>query len=170
MSYYESRLARLTLDECEQPNIDPGFEEATEGEETERRERLKTRWAQLETVVGASKRLALVARDVVDHLEKRLEAMHGKAMVVCMSRRICIDLYRELVRLRPEWHGDGDDAGACKVVMTGAASDPPEWQPHIRNKARRWRSRTSRSSPTSSWPRCGTCRNATSRSSCCASC
>ncbi len=135
--YYESRLARLALDECERPNIDPGFEEATEGEEVERRERLKTRWAQLEAVVGASKRLALVARDVVDHFEKRLEAMDGKAMVVCMSRRICIDLYRELVRLRPDWHGDGDDAGACKVVMTGAASDPPDWQPHIRNKARR---------------------------------
>ena len=135
--YYESRLARLALDERERPNIDPGFEEATEGEEIERRERLKTRWAQLEAVVGASKRVALVARDVVDHFEKRLEAMHGKGMVVCMSRRICIDLYRELVRLRPEWHGDGDDAGACKVVMTGAASDPPHWQPHIRNKPRR---------------------------------
>ena len=135
--YYESRLARLALDERERPNIDPGFEEATEGEEIERRERLKTRWAQLEAVVGASNRVALVARDVVDHFEKRLEVMHGKAMVVCMSRRICIDLYRELVRLRPEWHGDGDDAGACKVVMTGAASDPPHWQPHIRNKPRR---------------------------------
>ena len=135
--YYESRLARLALDERERPNIDPGFEEATEGEEIERREKLKTRWAQLEAVVGASKRVALVARDVVDHFEKRLEAMHGKAMIVCMSRRICIDLYRELVRLRPEWHGDGDDAGACKVVMTGAASDPPDWQSHIRNKPRR---------------------------------
>ena len=135
--YYESRLARLALDERERPNIDPGFEEATEGEEIERRERLKTRWAQLEAVVGASKRVALVARDIVDHFEKRLEVMHGKAMVVCMSRRICIDLYREFVRLRPEWHGDGDDAGACKVVMTGAASDPSHWQPHIRNKPRR---------------------------------
>ena len=135
--YYESRLARLALDERERPNIDPGFEEATEGEEVDRRERLKTRWAQLEAVVGASKRVALVARDVVDHFEKRLEAMHGKAMVVCMSRRICVDLHRELVRLRPDWRGDGDDAGACKVVMTGAASDPPDWQPHIRNKARR---------------------------------
>ena len=135
--YYESRLARLALDERERPNIDPGFEEATEGEEIERREKLKTRWAQLEAVVGASKRVALVARDVVDHFEKRLEAMHGKAMIVCMSRRICIDLYRELVRLRPEWRGDGDDAGACKVVMTGAASDPPDWQPHIRSKPRR---------------------------------
>ena len=135
--YYESRLARLALDEHERPNIDPGFEEATEGEEIDRRERLKTKWAQLEAVVGASKRVALVARDVVDHFEKRLEVMHGKAMIVCMSRRICIDLYRELVRLRPEWHGDGDAAGACKVVMTGAASDPPHWQPHIRNKPRR---------------------------------
>ena len=135
--YYESRLARLALDEHERPNIDPGFEEATEGEEIDRRERLKTKWAQLEAVVGASKRVALVARDIVDHFEKRLEAMHGKAMIVCMSRRICIDLYRELVRLRPEWHGDGDAAGACKVVMTGAASDPPHWQPHIRNKPRR---------------------------------
>ena len=135
--YYESRLARLALDQHERPNIDPGFEEATEGEEIDRRERLKTKWAQLEAVVGASKRVALVARDVVDHFEKRLEVMHGKAMIVCMSRRICIDLYREFVRLRPEWHGDGDGAGVCKVVMTGAASDPPHWQPHIRNKPRR---------------------------------
>ena len=135
--YHESRLARLALDERERPHIDPGFEEATEGEETERRERLKTRWAQLEAVVGAGKRVALVARDVVDHFERRLEVMEGKAMIVCMSRRICIDLYRELVRLRPEWHGDGDDAGACKVVMTGAASDPSGWQPHTRNKPRR---------------------------------
>ena len=135
--YYESRLARLALDERERPHIDPGFEEATEGEETERRERLETRWAQLEAVVGAGKRVALVARDVVDHFERRLEVMEGKAMLVCMSRRICLDLYRELVRLRPEWRGDGDDAGACKVVMTGAASDPSDWQPHIRSKPRR---------------------------------
>ena len=58
-------------------------------------------------------------------------------MVVCMSRRICIDLYRELVHLRPEWHHEDDDRGCLKVVMTGAASDPPDWQPHIRNKPRR---------------------------------
>ena len=135
--YYESRLARLALDEQEKPHIDPGFEEATEGEEIDRREKLKTRWAQLEAIVGAEKRIALVARDIVEHFEKRLEAMDGKAMVVCMSRRICIDLYRELVRLRPDWHDNGDIAGALKVVMTGAASDPPDWQPHIRNKAKR---------------------------------
>ena len=135
--YYESRLARLELDEREKPAIDPGFEEATEGEEVARREKLKTKWAQLEAVVGTRRRLALVARDIVDHFEKRLEAMEGKAMVVCMSRRICVDLRRELVRLRPAWRGDEDDEGALKIVMTGAASDPVDWQPHIRNKPRR---------------------------------
>ena len=135
--YYESRLAKLSLDEREKPTIDPGFEEATEGEEVDRKEKLKTKWAQLEAVVGASKRLELVARDIVDHFENRLEALDGKAMVVCMSRRICIDLYRELVRLRPDWYHEDDDKGRVKVVMTGAASDPPGWQPHIRNKPRR---------------------------------
>ena len=135
--YYESRLAKLILDENERPKIDPGFEEATEGEEIGRKERLKTRWAQLEAIVGAEKRLRLVARDIVSHFEDRTEAMDGKAMVVCMSRRICIGLYRELVRLRPDWHHEDDDKGTLKVVMTGAASDPPDWQPLIRNKARR---------------------------------
>ena len=119
--YYESRLAKLTLDEAERPKIDPGFEEATEGEEIARKERLKTKWAQLEAVVGTEKRLALIARDIVEHFETRLEAMDGKAMVVCMSRRICVDLYRALVRLRPEWHHEDDDKGRLKVVMTGAA-------------------------------------------------
>ena len=135
--YYESRLARLALDEAERPGIDPDFEEATEGEEVDRKERLKTRWAQLEAIVGADKRLKLVAEDVVAHFEKRLDSMDGKAMFVCMSRRICVDLYRELARLRPDWHGDSDDTGVLKVVMTGAASDPPDWQIHIRNKPRR---------------------------------
>ena len=97
--YYESRLAKLGLDEEELPTIDAGFELATEGEEVERKEKLKTKWAQLEAVVGAESRVALVAKDIVAHFESRLEAMDGKAMVVCMSRRICIDLYRELVRL-----------------------------------------------------------------------
>ncbi len=135
--YYESRLARLALDEAERPNIDPDFEEATEGEEVERKEKLKTKWAQLEAVVGAGKRLRTVAQDIVEHYEKRLEAMDGKAMVVCMSRRICVELYRELARLRPDWAHDADDMGSIKVVMTGSASDPIDWQPHIRNKQRR---------------------------------
>ena len=135
--YYESRLARLTLDEDERPRIDPDFEEATEGEEIDRRERLKTKWAQLEAVVGAEKRVKQIAGDIIAHFEQRLEALEGKAMVVCMSRRICIDLYKELARLRPDWHDDDDVEGSIKVVMTGSASDPPDWQPHIRNKARR---------------------------------
>ena len=135
--YYESRLAKLALDERERPNIDPEFEEATEGEEVERREKLKTKWAQLEAVVGAENRVKLVAQDIIEHFEQRLEALDGKAMVVCMSRRICIDLYQELVRLRPDWHSNDDDKGSIKVVMTGSASDPLEWQPHIRNKVRR---------------------------------
>ena len=132
--YYESRLAKLALDESEKLNIDPDFEEATEGEEVDHKEKLKTKWAQLEAIVGSGHRLALVAQDVVSHFERRIEAMEGKAMVVCMSRRICIDLYRELIRLRPNWHHEEDDKGRIKVVMTGGASDPPDWQPHIRNK------------------------------------
>ena len=135
--YYESRLAKLALDEKQKPAIDTQFEEATESEEVERKERLKTKWAQLEAIVGAEKRLKLVARDIVAHLEQRLEALDGKAMIVCMSRRICIDLYRELARLRPDWHHPDDDKGCLKVVMTGSASDPLDWQPHIRNKPRR---------------------------------
>lgn len=135
--YYESRLAKLALLDSERLKIDPDFEEATEGEEVERKEKLKTKWAQLEAVVGADKRLAIVARDIVEHFEKRLEAMDGKAMVVCMSRRICVELYREIVKLRQQWENAEDERGAIKVVMTGSASDPADWQPHIRNKARR---------------------------------
>ena len=135
--YYESRLAELTLDESEKPKIDAGSEEVTEGEEISRKERLKTKWAQLEAVVGADKRLKLIAEDIVTHFENRAEAMDGKAMVVCMSRRICIDLYRELACLRPDWHHQDDDKGGLRVVMTGDASDPPDWQPHIRSKPRR---------------------------------
>ena len=135
--HYESRLARLELDETERPAIDPDFEEATEGEEIERKERLKSKWAQLEAVVGAENRVRQVAEDIVEHFEQRLEVLDGKAMVVCMSRRICVDLFNELVRLRPEWHDADETTGSIKVVMTGSASDPPEWQRHVRNKARR---------------------------------
>ncbi|MFN9105313.1 MAG: type I restriction endonuclease subunit R, partial [Betaproteobacteria bacterium] len=135
--YYESRLARLGLDESERPMIDPGFEEATEGEEVERKEKLKSKWAQLEAVVGAEKRIELLARDIVEHFEKRCEAMDGKAMIVCMSRRICVDLHHAIVALRPGWGSEDDEQGVVKVVMTGSASDPVEWQRHIRTKPRR---------------------------------
>ncbi len=135
--YYESRLAKLELSESERPKIDPEFEEATEGEEVERKEKLKSRWAQLEAVVGSENRIQLIARDLVEHFENRLAAMDGKAMVVVMSRRIAVGLYREVVTLRPAWHGEDDEHGSLKVVMTGSASDPLDWQPHIRNKKRR---------------------------------
>ena len=135
--YYENRLAKLSLNEGEWPKIDPEFEEVTEGEEIARKEKLKTKWAQQEALAGTEKRLKLVAQDIVTHFGKRLEALDGKAMVVCMSRRICIDLYRELARLKSDWHHKDDNKGRLKVVMTGAASDPPDWQQHIRNKSRR---------------------------------
>ena len=135
--YYESRLAELDLAEDQRPRIDADFEQVTEGEEVERKERLKSRWVQQEALVGAGPRLRLVAGDIVEHYEQRCEALEGKAMVVCMSRRICVELYEELARLRPEWRSEDDAQGAIKVVMTGSASDPLEWQEHIRNKPRR---------------------------------
>src|SRR5206468_5154883 len=128
--YYESRLAKLELKPEERPRIDPNFEEATEGEELEHKERLKTKWAALEAVVGAEKRVGLIAEDLVKHWETRLEVMDGKAMIVCMSRRICVELYSAIVRLRSQWNHAPDDAGVIKIVMTGSASDPLEWQEH----------------------------------------
>src|SRR5439155_10438819 len=135
--YYESRLAKLELKADERPKIDPNFEEATEGEELEHKERLKTKWAALEAVVGAEKRINLIAEDLVKHWEARLEVMDGKAMIVCMSRRICVELYNAIVKLRPQWNHAPDEQGAIKIVMTGSASDPLDWQEHIRNKPRR---------------------------------
>lgn len=135
--YYESRLAKLMLAESEKPKIDQEFEEVTEGEEVERKEKLKSKWAQLEAVVGSENRIKLIARDLVDHFETRLSTMEGKAMIVVMSRRIAIRLYQELIALCPDWHGEEDDQGKLKVVMTGSATDPLDWQPHIRNKKRR---------------------------------
>jgi len=130
--YYESRLAKLELDEEQRPHIDEEMEEVTEGEEEASKEKLNRKWTALEAVVGADKRLALIARDLVEHFEHRQEAMDGKALVVCMSRRICVALFEELVRLRPEWDDPHDAKGAIKVVMTGSASDSPPWQRHIR--------------------------------------
>ncbi|MDH4405648.1 MAG: type I restriction endonuclease subunit R, partial [Cyanobium sp. D14.bin.5] len=130
--YYESRISKLSLNAAEIPRLDAEFEEITEGEEFTQKEKLKTKWAALEALVGDPKRLALVAADLVAHVEKRLEAMDGKAMVVCMSRRICVDLYNALIQLRPEWAHD-----TLKVVMTGSADDGPDWQPHIRSKEAR---------------------------------
>jgi type I restriction enzyme R subunit len=127
--YYESRISKLSLNAAELPKLDAEFEEITEGEELTKKEKLKTKWAALEALVGDPKRIALVAADLVAHFEKRVEAMDGKAMIVCMSRRICVDLYNALIKLRPEWAEE-----ALKVVMTGSAEDGPEWQKHIRSK------------------------------------
>ena len=137
--YYESRLARIELDEDEKPKIDAEVQKITEDEVLSEQERLKRKWASVEALVGAEKRLALVAEDLVRHFEARLDGLDGKAMIVCMSRRICVALYGQIVKLRPTWHSEDDEAGAIKVVMTGAASDPDSWQPHIgtRPKARR---------------------------------
>jgi type I site-specific restriction-modification system R (restriction) subunit len=112
-------------------------EEVTEGEEIERKESLKSKWTALKAIVGTDKRLALIAADLVEHFERRQETLKGKAMIVCMSREICIALYQQIIRLRPDWHSDGDNQGALKIIMTGSSSDPPAWQQHIRTKARR---------------------------------
>ena len=135
--YYESRLARIELDEDEKPKLDDEVAELTEDEAQSEQENLKRRWAQVEAVVGAEKRLAMVAKDLVEHFENRVVGMDGKAMIVCMSRRICVALYNQIIRLRSEWHSEDDESGALKIVMTGAASDPQEWQQHVGGKARR---------------------------------
>jgi type I restriction enzyme R subunit len=135
--YYEGRLAKLELKAEEVPRIDPAFEDVTEGEESETKESLKRKWAQLEAMVGTPRRVSLLANDLVSHFEKRLEALEGKAMVVCMSRRICVELFNEIAKLRPAWVDSDELRGSLKVVMTGSASDGPEWQQHIRNKPKR---------------------------------
>ena len=135
--YYESRLARIELPEDEKPKIDAEIEELTEDEATTEQERIKRKWATVEALVGSEKRLSMVAADLVHHFEDRVAAMDGKAMVVCMSRRICVALYQHIVALRPDWHSADDAAGKIKVVMTGSAADPQAWQPHIGTKGRR---------------------------------
>jgi type I restriction enzyme R subunit len=135
--FYESRLAKLELRDEERPHIDPDFEEVTEDEETEQKEKLKTKWAQLEAIVGAENRIRLVAEDLVTHFEARLDVMEGKAMIVCMSRRICVEMYEALKAIRPDWHHEDDAKGSMKVIMTAGASDPLDWQPHSKTKARR---------------------------------
>lgn len=135
--YYESRLARIELPEEEKPKVDAEIAELTEDEAETEQERLKKKWSTVEALVGSEKRLCMVAEDLVQHFEDRVGSMDGKAMVVCMSRRICVALYDAIVALRPHWHSDDDGEGTVKIVMTGSASDPQEWQPHIGGKARR---------------------------------
>ncbi|WP_245493078.1 MULTISPECIES: type I restriction endonuclease subunit R [unclassified Mesorhizobium] len=135
--FYESRLARIELNEDEKPRIDAEIEAILEDDTLSEQEKQKAKWATVERLVGSDKRLSQIAADLVEHLEARTAAMNGKAMAVCMSRRICVDLYEHIVALRPAWHSDDDDKGAIKIVMTGSASDPLDWQPHIGSKKRR---------------------------------
>jgi type I restriction enzyme R subunit len=135
--FYESRLAKLELKPEERPKIDKEFEEITEGEEIEGKEKLKSKWAELERVAGSPYRISRIAKDIINHFEARFSILGGKGIIVCMSRRICVDLYNEIIKLKPTWHNEDDDKRFIKVVVTGSASDPKEWQKHIRNKKRR---------------------------------
>ena len=129
--YYESRLAKLRLKQEDLPTIDDEVDELAEDEEESTQARLKSRWAALEKIVGASPRVASVATDLVAHFEERCTAQTGKAMVVAMGREICVHLYDEIVRLRPDWHDTDPEKGAIKIVMTGTASDKLLLRPHI---------------------------------------
>ena len=129
--YYESRLAKLSLKEADLPQIDAEVDELAEDDEESQQARLKSRWAALEKVVGAEPRVASVAADLVAHFEERNKAQTGKAMVVAMSRDICVHLYNEIIKLRPDWHDADPEKGAIKIVMTGSASDKALLRPHI---------------------------------------
>ena len=129
--YFESRLAKLSLKAEDLPQIDAEVDELAEDEEESQQARLKSRWAALEKVVGAEPRVASVAADLVAHFAERNKAQTGKAMIVAMSREICVHLYNEIVRLRPEWHDADPEKGALKIVMTGSASDRALLRPHI---------------------------------------
>jgi type I restriction enzyme, R subunit len=135
--YYESRLVELDIDQTMRAKIDKEIDELLDAEELDKQEEYKTRNAQLEAIVGNGKRVERIAGDIVEHFENRQDTMDGKGMIVVMSRRIAVDLYDAITRMRPDWHDDDDDEGYIKVMMTGSASDPLEWQRHIRSKQRR---------------------------------
>jgi type I restriction enzyme R subunit len=132
--YYEARLAKVDPPEAALAALDTGFEDITELADVENRDHHKTRWARVEAVAGTMQHIEQVAADIVQHWEKRRSLLPGKAMVVCMSRRICVNMYDAIVRLRPEWHFDDDAAGSVKVVITGSTVDGPEIARHVRNK------------------------------------
>ncbi len=140
--FYENRLAKVQLLEEKKYEIDEQLSLVAEeledyGEQEEgisnRLETSKSRWARLEAIVGNPQRLQLIAKDIVKHFEAR-QILEGKAMIVCMSRRICVELYKEITNLKPEWHSEDDTDGAIKVVMTGSSADPLDFQQHVRNK------------------------------------
>ncbi|GIU41120.1 DEAD/DEAH box helicase [Shewanella colwelliana] len=133
--YYESRLAKLDINQAEIEELNDQVEdEIGEDEETASREQIKSQWATLEKLVGAEPRIQQVALDLVNHFSTRSETFPGKAMIVAMSREICVDLYNAIVAIKPEWHHPDPDKGAIKIVMTGSASDKEKMQPHIHDK------------------------------------
>jgi type I restriction enzyme R subunit len=135
--YYEGRLVAAALNEEEKAFIDTKFETVTREQNPEELKQLKSRWAKIESIVGSEQRIRTISRDIVAHFEQRQLGLFGKAMVVAFSRRVCVELYREITRIRPQWHSDNDFAGAIKTIITGTSLDPAEWQPHIRDKIRR---------------------------------
>jgi type I restriction enzyme R subunit len=135
--FYESRLAKVHFAEDEKVHLDEQFEELTEGEELSNRQQMRAKWTRLEAIVGNPNRIAKIAEDLVYHFEQRNAVLDGKAMIVCMSRRICVDLYDAIIKIRPLWHSDDDDKGTIKVIMTGSSSDALNMQSHIRNKPKR---------------------------------
>lgn len=135
--FYESRLAKIELSAADQKILDERVEEITEDDELTEKQKRFARWTGKEAVVGSKDRIKQVAADIVSHFEQRISAADGKGLIVCMSRRICVALHKEIIKLRPQWYSPEDDKGAIKIVMTGSASDPLDWQEHIRNKDRR---------------------------------
>jgi type I restriction enzyme, R subunit len=135
--FYESRLAKVNFNEAEKIKVDEQFEEITEAEELTDKQKFKSKWTRLEAIVGDDHRIAKIAEDIVNHYELRSSILEGKAMIVCMSRRICVELYDAIIKLRPDWHNEDDKKGALKVIMTGSVTDPVPWQQHVRNKPRR---------------------------------
>lgn len=135
--YYENRIIKLDTNENVIEEIDEEFEEITEGQEDNAKEKYKSKWSRLEAVVGAPNRVKKLAEDIVNHYEEKSKTIDGKAMIVCMSRKICVALYDEIIKLRPDWHSDDINKGKIKVVMTGSAADNERIQAHIGGKQRR---------------------------------
>lgn len=135
--YYESRVAKINFEEQKKLELDAAFDELTESEELSNQQKLKAKWSGMEAVIGSKARLDKIAEDLVNHFEKRTAVLEGKGMIVCMSRRICVELYNSISKLRPQWHHADDDKGVIKVIMTGSSSDVTDFQPHVRNKERR---------------------------------
>jgi type I restriction enzyme, R subunit len=135
--YYESRLAKVHLKAEEKEKLDAEVEQITENEESTAKEKAKAKWTQLEAIVGHKERLKAVAEDTVKHFEIRQEAFEGKGIIVAMSRRIAVELYEEIVKIRPNWHNTDKKKGAIKVIMTSSSSDPESWQLHNTTKQER---------------------------------